>query len=102
MNTLYELTGQESGIVIYEDAEGVLCNWSNVFGYPKIDPLGISVIGMNEEIPEVEGKHFNNLSSFFNGISITNMSCDDPEIPTSGTVYKVTDNINVIAPDDWC
>lgn len=101
MENLQELTRQESGIVIYDGQEGVLCNWSNTEGYPRIDPFGYSVMGLGEEIPEVEGKHYDELAVFLEDISITNMSSCEVELPISGTVYEVSNNITVIAPDDW-
>ncbi len=55
MKTLQDLTGKESGIVIYKNEnvyEAVVCNWSSISGYPRVDPFGLTILGFGEEIPE--------------------------------------------------
>jgi hypothetical protein len=100
MRTLEELTGQESGIVIYENG-GILCNWSSINGLPRIFATGL--IGLDEEIPEVEGEHVDDLSYLFDGVTIEiHANFEDDEWPKSGTVYQISDDITVIAPDGWC
>ncbi len=42
---LQELTGQESGIVIYDNKEAVICNWVNIAGYPRLAPFGFKIMG---------------------------------------------------------
>lgn len=97
MRNLQELTGQESGIVIY-DGKGILCNWSSINGFPHISAFGL--VGFDEEIPEVVGEHMD-ISSLLEGVSIEiSAYCTDEELPKSGTVYRIGDII-VIAPDDW-
>ena len=100
MDNLQELTGQESGIVIYDGKEGIICNWSSINGIPRMFVTGI--IGLGEEIPEIEGVHYEDLSSFFDGVDI-NICADynDDELPKSGTVYEISDDVTVVAPDDW-
>ena len=34
--SLYEATGQESGLVVYDNAEGIICNWSHGNGLPRL------------------------------------------------------------------
>lgn len=51
---LIELTGRESGVVLWEDEEGLLkdgyvCNWSNIDGLPRRFTEGASaLIGMKD------------------------------------------------------
>lgn len=98
MKNLQELTGQESGIVIYDEREGIICNWSSINGLPRI--FGNVVIGLGDEIPEVPGEHMD-ISGLLEGVSIENQAdYDDEELPKTGTVYKFGEII-VIAPDDW-
>lgn len=97
---LQELTGQESGIIIFDNKEGILCNWSHTNGIPRMFATGL--IGMGEEIPKAEGVHHDDLSALFDGVEINVYAdCDDEELPKSGTVYNISDDVIVIAPDDW-
>ena len=97
MRNLQELTGQESGIVIY-DGKGILCNWSSINGFPRISACGL--VGLGEEIPEVAGDHMD-ISSLLEGVNIEiHAHYTDEELPKFGTVYQIGD-ITVIAPDDW-
>jgi hypothetical protein len=97
---LQELTGQESGIVIFEEKEAILCNWTQIKGIPRM--FAGTIVGMAEEIPEVEGEHTDNLESLLDGIDIHICAeYTDDEPPKSGTVYKISDDITVIAPDGW-
>ena len=98
MRNLQELTGQESGIIIY-DGKGILCNWSSINGFPHIFTTGL--IGFGEEIPEVEGEHYDDLSGLLEDVNIEiRAHYTDEELPKSGTVYQIGD-ITVIAPDGW-
>lgn len=100
MKNLQELTGKESGIVIYDSKEGILCNWSSDDGLPRIFVTGL--IFMAEEIPKVEGEHTDDLGTYLNGIEVYICAeYDEDEEISSGTVYKLSDDMIVIAPDDW-
>ena|SRR5690606_25178155 len=97
MRNLQELTGQESGIIIY-DGKGILCNWSSINGFPRIFAFGL--VGLGEEIPEVTGEHMD-ISSLLEDVNIEiHAHYTDEELPKFGTVYQIGD-ITVIAPDDW-
>jgi len=99
LKNLQELTGQESGIVIYGGKDGILCNWSSIQGLPRIVVNGL--VGLGEEIPEVEGEHYDDLSGLLEGVNIEiHAHYTDDELPKSGTVYQIGD-ITVIAPDGW-
>ena len=102
--TLQELTGYEAGIVIYNGdgfrPEAVVCNWSAVQGYPRIDPLGLTVLGFGEEIPEVEPMEINDIIELLNQTDI--VFCNGETVPDHGLLWKVTEDITVICPDGWC
>ena len=48
--TLMEITGQESGIIIHEDGNTIVCNWSSIEGIPLLDLLGINFLGIGQEL----------------------------------------------------
>ena len=104
MKTLQELTGMEAGIVIYYGdggrPEGIICNWSSIEGYPRIDPLGLTVLGFGEEIPEVEAVEIKDLRELVKRIDVVFENGE--EIPNTGLLFQVEDNISVICPEDWC
>ena len=96
---LQELTGQESGIVMY-GKEGILCNWANINGLPRLFASGM--VGMGEEIPEVEGNYCTDLSGLLMDVNIIIAAdYDDDDMPKSGTIYRLGDDIIVVAPDGW-
>lgn len=101
VKTLEELTGQESGIVVYQN-EGILCNWSSVDGLPRMFVTGI--IGLGEDIPKVKGKHVKDLGPYLDGVEISAVVYDYKEEDhplNGGTVYDLGDDVLVIAPDGW-
>ena len=103
MMSLQEVTGQESGIVIYEGdgvtPEAVVCNWSSVQGFPRVDPLGLAVLGFGEDIPERKGTRSDDIPSLMAGVQIVYAHGED--MPQSGTVFDFGDGVTVICPDDW-
>lgn len=99
VGSLRELTGQESGIVIY-GKKGILCNWSGIFGLPRMFATGL--IGLNEEIPVVEGEHMDDLTGILDGVDVSICAnFTDEELPKAGTVYEISDEAIVLAPDEW-
>ena len=102
MENLQDLTGQESGIVIYHGDRGipeaVVCNWLSVHGYPRVAPGGLGIVGFGEPIPETAGKHEDGIPAMLEGVEIVFANGED--MPQSGTVYEI-ENITVIAPDGW-
>ena len=106
MKNLYNLTGQESGIVVYGDGDkkaAIVCNWATVTGLPWVFAPGLLVdFPLEDGIPEeVDGEHRDNLWELLDGAEIL-YNANDDLLPQSGTVYKICDNIVVIAPDGWC
>jgi len=108
MDDLMELTGQESGIVIYNAEETIICNWSSISGYPRIDPFGIALLGLGEDIPEVTGENITGkeIKDILEGTTLLwdvnddmQAIADDPDL--SGILYTLPGDIQVIAPDGW-
>ena len=49
--TLYDLTGKESGIVLFPQTKSIIiCNWATVQGIPRMDPTGYMPMGLGEDI----------------------------------------------------
>jgi hypothetical protein len=102
--TLLALTGQESGIVVYgyEGNRGaIICNWAAITGLPRVLGLGLLVGLPGDEIPAVQGEHRDDIPNLLDGAEII-YDANDDVIPQSGTVYRISDSVLVIAPDGWC
>lgn len=102
---LQSLTGQESGLVIYPDGVGVICNWSSIDGLPKISFAGI--IGLGGEIPKVNGEWYNQeqVKLLLKKLDIKewhDATSDNPNLSgiVGAKVYELEECV-VIAPDDW-
>lgn len=107
MKTLQELTGRESGIVLYDTGhsyEGVALNWTDIEGLPRLDPFGIGFIGLGEDIPEIEPVYSGDISCFLNHAKLWMCSATDTEIPAGGMVYRLimpAGDVFVVTPDGW-
>ena len=58
--TLFDLTNQESGIIVYEDKAVIVCNWANDCpsgGLPRLAPWGNDLIAWPTEIEVVREYH---------------------------------------------
>jgi hypothetical protein len=101
---LQELTGKESGIVVYapegQRAEAIVCNWSSVNGLPRLDPMGTGILGLGEDIPEVEGEDCDDIGSLLEDVSIIYANGED--MPTCGEIYRLPDfDATILVPEDW-
>ena len=94
--TLRELTGKESGVVVYQNL-AIICNWSGIDGLPVMSMFGIMGDGL--EIDEVEPRYYDDLSDFFDGVEVYSVN-DSDQLPSSGWVYDLGDAI-VVTNDDW-
>lgn len=100
---LYKLTGQESGIVVYGEGNqraAIICNWASFTGLPRVFGPGLLVDLPGDEIPEVEGEHRDDIPDLLDGVEVI-YNANDDKIPQSGTVYRISDDVLVVAPDDW-
>jgi len=103
IETLQDLTGQESGVVIY-DNEAIICNWSSINGMPRLFADGL--VGLAEEIESVDPKNLSadELVDLLDPVSIIYDANDDESGlrngDYAGKVYILPDAI-VIAPEGW-
>ena len=106
---LQELTGQESGIVLYKErdsgmVEAIVCNWSGVDGLPRVSPLGDSIIGLGESIPKVEGHEadWEEIDALMRGAWIGYSHGE--QMPNNALRFDFNMGalqVTVLAPDDW-
>ena len=128
--TLMELTNHEAGIVIYENGEVAVVNWSQYDDdqIPRLAPvlgmMGFSEEGILDNVPEsktvedvrdiLPGKvwleddeietDMEILEDDNNDIPALFVKIDDrdPDEPTSAEVYTLSDGTKIIAPHTWC
>jgi hypothetical protein len=104
MNTLQDLTGQESGIVVYENEgrpQAIVCNWASIQGWPRLDPFGIAPMGLGEDIPEAdrcERVDAETIRALLDGAEVVYANGEDA--PDAGRLFRF-EGIAVLAPDDW-
>jgi hypothetical protein len=107
METLQELTGQESGIVIYGKTEAIICNWSLIKGLPEISHTAYVCVGSGEDIPEVKGSEIDGdgIAALMDGLAILyDINEDAPALlrgEHTGYRYDLSDTVIVIAPAGW-
>ncbi len=93
MNTLFDLTGKRTGIVLHRGRPPIACDWSRIMGLPR--RLGNEVHGVGEPIPKVLGHWYDSLEEWTEVLKFPGR----PE-PQRGWVYMIGDTV-VIAPDEW-
>ena len=106
---LYGITRSMSGVVIY-GREALVCNWASIDGLPRLDPMGVRVIGLGEEIPEVEGRDATGpeIAAILGGVRIIYSDAPAGDIDDlfrgrcPGKVYSFPEfGAIVIAPCGW-
>jgi hypothetical protein len=107
MKNLLEVTGQESGLVLYEDGELIICNWQSIDGLPRLDPMGFGLLGLGEElITDAEPEQIADIGAWLNNIDYDLIYDRNDELSTldgqSGRLFYLEDyDVCVIAPDGW-
>jgi len=122
--TLHELTDCESGIVVFGDFEKetaitgiasgeiIIGNWMQVSGIPRVDPAGIGLVGLGEELEIVDTGELTDIGAYLKvGVDSGDASLvfdqnDDFDGlgGLKGKVYTVKANgtkFEVITPDGW-
>lgn len=102
VSSLQELTGQESGIVVYygETPAAVVCNWSSIDGLPRLSPIGGGVLGLGESIPRVEPETCESVAGFLEGIEVVYANGED--MPARARLFDLPAfNAAVLAPEGW-
>lgn len=111
IRNLQELTGQESGIVVYNNGEAIICNWSSFGDYelPKIFEW-VGVIGWEEEDTVFNGCKKRTVKDFmrmvrrnrYDIIYDANGDMDNPiNYKESAVIYTLSDGTQIIAPEMW-
>lgn len=105
MKTLEELTNRESGIVLYETSEAILCNWSGIDGLPRMFATGIVGLG---DLPDVETvEETTDCRKLLDGVSFIYSDMEDSQFTEEfaesvpATIFNLTDGTTVIVPFDW-
>ncbi len=124
--TLYEMTGHESGIIVFPGDEVMVVNWMNCEDgcLPVLDPMGITTFDMFEydasleedvteeafdnalellpyELDKEEGEIHIDLMLDQNGDISRLFEMDAKGEKSSGTVYTLSDGTKILAIDDW-
>ncbi len=102
LGMLQDLTGQESGIVIYNNGDTIIANWSSLHGLPRLFVSGI--IGMGGDGLRITSEtYIPDISQIVNNDQIIYDINDDAATlaGTPGTVYTLEDDTLIIAPEDW-
>lgn len=113
--TLQELTGQESGIVIYDSGEMIVCNWSQLGSHelPKVF-AGIEILGWEDEddvFADADHAETNDFRPLLKGKNLIWDANGDIAAIENGTyfwgddfratVWTLTDGTIVVAPTMW-
>lgn len=101
--TLQEISGVESGIVIYpESHECIVCNWSSLEGLPRLDPSGRAVMGLGEKLEVAEHKEVqgNDIIDLLADCEIIFGVLDSNDVMDGGIKYQIGKAL-VITPHGW-
>lgn len=106
VRTLLEITGRESGIVVYNTNEGILCTWNSINGFPRL--FLNKVMGLGEEIQLPEKMYTcQNVTEELDGVELIYCSMSTDEFneefknPVSATVYEFADGTKVYTASEW-
>ena len=103
MTSLYAITRQESGIVLYPDGDMIITNWVGIQGMPKL--FATAVTGMGEAlIVEGEPERIEDIGACLEDTEhelLYDRNVDYGSLfGESGKLYRVN-NACVFAPDSW-
>ena len=109
--TLQDLTGQESGIVIYDSGETIVCNWSSFDSYelPKL-VAGLFVTGWEAGDDIFDEATVRFVDDFAEALAErddlellydANGDMANEESRCAAAVYTLKDGTTVIAPEQW-
>lgn len=111
IDTLQDLTGQESGIIIYDSGETIVCNWSALDAHelPKLFS-GLCLIGWEsgEDIFEnVTVQHVDDFGNYLASrddldlIYDENGDMNNESVRCAADIYTLNDGTVIIAPTMW-
>ena len=102
--TLYELTGQESGVVIYNNGNTIICNWYGFRRLPTVlSSMGWLMDDMSDTIISVVSTGETDDASEYLCDVIYDFN-DDAEglINYPARFWELEDGTVILAPEDWC
>lgn len=101
---LRDITGQESGIIVYKDGTAIVANWGAEEGLPKIAYDG-ALIYMPTEAKQTNFRDTINISQWIDMSTLVVIHDANNDLPldkdTYGTITTLTDGTVVLAPDQW-
>jgi hypothetical protein len=98
---LFELTGQESGVVVYENGNTIICNWSNFDGLPHLlVPIGLFGFECDDITVEDIGKTENAIEYLEKVIYDKNEDVYSLENHPA-IVWKLSNGTIILAPEGW-
>jgi len=109
MKTLAEITGKESGIIVYNDDVIIAANWSSPLcvGLPRVTPIDKLMWGFDEELTIISESVTNNCLAELpesDEAYITEEELDSVR-NAAGVIYLIEsstgDEVKVICPYDW-
>ncbi len=104
---LEELTGQESGIVVYDGSSVIICNWSGHAGLPRLFATGL--VYMPEDIESPHERRSEDITECLPDTEDIDLVYDRNgdidevfEDRPKGRCYEIPEkNVLIIAPDGW-
>jgi len=100
---LQNLTGQESGVVVYPDGNSaIVCNWSGQEGLPSVFAGQLIWIFMSTDAADLDLKpeYVASIAEICGDCEIL-YNANGDELVGPGRVYRL-EHVIIIAPDDWC
>ena len=101
---LMDITGQESGIVVYSNGNSIICNWAGKTGLPYVSPIGTGLIFLEVEGDVIEKKHVDDISPYVREILYDRNGDAEGLAATPGNLYTIKtaeDIVVIIAPEGW-
>lgn len=100
--TLQELTGQESGLIVFQNKNLIIANWSSFEGIPRM--FAGSLISLEASIPEVlmqESWNETEIMEYLQDKALIYSDLKQEADITKSKVYHLDKAITIIAPEGW-
>ena len=99
---LWDLTGNQSGVIVWPNGDAIICNWANLKGIPHL--FGGELVSDDEPVLIVKEE---NRTSF--DISGCNVLYSEPDADEAflegeeidGDLYITNNGVKIFAPSDW-
>lgn len=100
---LMDITGQESGIVVYPEGDTIVANWGDHEGLPSVFMDGL--VFMPAELTVVDSMTDVDLSVWLAGRSLSFQYDRNGDLPlpagTTGDMFVLEGGVTVMAPKEW-